>query len=105
VSWILDDFPHFEYVSIRSLGLNYPGHSAPSKVEEIWQGEFTFMQREIQEGVFTLTMHPQVIGRGHRMLMLERLIDWFKSHSDTHFSTLGAAAQTFREAHPRQPRV
>jgi peptidoglycan/xylan/chitin deacetylase (PgdA/CDA1 family) len=23
----------------------------------------------------TYTMHPQVIGRGHRMLMLERLID------------------------------
>jgi peptidoglycan/xylan/chitin deacetylase (PgdA/CDA1 family) len=102
VSWILDDFPHFEYVSIRSLGLNYPGHSAPSKVEEIWQGEFTFMRREVPEGVFTLTMHPQVIGRGHRMLMLERLISWFKTHSDTHFSTLGAAAQTFRHAHPRQ---
>jgi peptidoglycan/xylan/chitin deacetylase (PgdA/CDA1 family) len=105
VSWILDDFPHFEYVSIRSLGVNSPGHSAPSKVEEIWQGEFTFMRREVPEGVFTLTMHPQVIGRGHRMLMLERLIAWFKSHSDTHFSTLGAAAQTFRDTHPRQPRL
>jgi len=32
------------------------------------------MRREIPEGVFTLTMHPQVIGRGHRMLMLEKLI-------------------------------
>jgi hypothetical protein len=39
------------------------------------------------------------------MLMLERLIAWFKSHSDTHFSNLGAAAQTFRDAHPRQPRL
>jgi len=60
------------------------------------------MRREIPQGVFTLTMHPQVIGRGHRMLMLERLITWFKSHSDANFSTLGAAAETFRDAHPRE---
>jgi hypothetical protein len=44
-----------------------------------------------------------VIGRGHRMLMLERLIGWFKEHPSTRFSTLGAAAQAFRDAHPREP--
>jgi len=48
-------------------------------------------------------MHPQVIGRGHRMLMLERLIGWFKKHPGTRFSTLGAAAQAFRDAHQREP--
>jgi peptidoglycan-N-acetylglucosamine deacetylase len=61
------------------------------------------MRREVPGGVFTLTMHPQVIGRGHRMLMLERLIGWFKKHPGTRFSTLGAAAQAFRDAHPREP--
>jgi peptidoglycan-N-acetylglucosamine deacetylase len=105
VSWILDDFPHFEYVSIRVLGVSYPGHSAPSKVEEIWRDEFTYMRRQVPAGVFTLTMHPQVIGRGHRMLMLERLIGWFKEHPGTRFSTLGAAAQVFRDAHPREQRA
>jgi hypothetical protein len=50
-------------------------------------------------------MHPQVIGRGHRMLMLERLIAWFKDQPGTRFSTLGAAAQDFRHAHPREKRV
>ena len=29
VSWILDDFPHFEYVSIRSLGRELPGTLRP----------------------------------------------------------------------------
>ncbi|MBA2595226.1 MAG: polysaccharide deacetylase [Chloroflexia bacterium] len=96
VSWILDDFPHFEYVSIRSLGVNVTGLSAPSKVQEIWQDDFTFMHREVPDGVFTLTMHPQVIGRGHRMLMLERLIRWFKEQPGTRFSTLGDAAEAFR---------
>jgi hypothetical protein len=101
VSWILDDFPHFEYVSIRSLGVSLPGHSAPSKVEEIWQGEFTFMRREVSGGVFTVTMHPQVIGRGHRLLMLERFIGWLKTHPGVEFSTLGAAAERFRGMSPR----
>lgn len=95
VSWILDDFPHFEYVS-RPNRLS-PGLSAPSKVEEIWRGEFDYLYRDLPGGVYTLTMHPQVIGRGHRLLMLERLIDYFQSHSDVQFITLGAAADAFRQ--------
>jgi peptidoglycan-N-acetylglucosamine deacetylase len=101
VSWILDDFPHFEYVSVPAQGITRTGLSAPSKVAEIWQDDFTYMQREVPGGVFTLTMHPQVIGRGHRMLMLERLIHWFKERPDTTFSRLGDAAEAFRTANPR----
>jgi peptidoglycan/xylan/chitin deacetylase (PgdA/CDA1 family) len=103
VSWSLDDFPHFEYLSLRSAGINRTGLSAPSKVEEIWRDDFTYMKREVPDGVFTLTMHPQVIGRGHRMLMLERLIGWMGEHSGTTFSTLGAAADAFRATHARGP--
>lgn len=99
VSWILDDFPHFEYVS--SENRVSPGLSAPSKVEEIWRGEFDFMLREVPGGVLTLTMHPQVIGRGHRILMLERLIDYFTRHDGVRFATLGQVADEFRAAHPR----
>jgi len=100
VSWILDDFPHFEYLSSPTAGVR-PGLSAPSKVEEIWRDDFTYMQREVPDGVFTLTMHPQVIGRGHRMLMLERLIAWMKAQPGTSFSTLGGAAEAFRRASSR----
>ena len=32
------------------------------------------MQENESEGVLTYTLHPFVIGRGHRMKMLERLI-------------------------------
>lgn len=98
VSWILDDFPHFEYVSLRAIGMNLTGHSAPSKVEEIWRDEFTFMYRDVPTGVYTLTMHPQVIGRGHRFLMLERLIAFMKEHQGVTFSTLADAAERFRAA-------
>jgi peptidoglycan/xylan/chitin deacetylase (PgdA/CDA1 family) len=93
VSWLLDDFPHFEY--IRLPNRVSPGLSAASKVEEIWRDEFAFMVRDIPNGVFTLTMHPQVIGRGHRILMLERLIAHFRE-SGAQFTTLSAAAEAFR---------
>jgi peptidoglycan/xylan/chitin deacetylase (PgdA/CDA1 family) len=94
VSWILDDFPHFEYV--RLANRLSPGHSAPTKVEEIWRGEFDFMYRDVPGGVFTLTMHPQVIGRGHRMLMLERFVDYLAGHEGVRFATLSEAADAFR---------
>ncbi len=94
VSWLLDDFPHFEYV--RLANRISPGLSAASKVEEIWRDEFDFMYREMDGGVFTLTMHPEVIGRGHRMLMLERLVAYFAEHAGVRFATLAQAADEFR---------
>lgn len=69
VSWLLDDFPLFEYDQRTRTGM-----APASRVEEIWRDEFDYMVDRMSGGVFTLTMHPQVIGRGHRMLMLERLI-------------------------------
>ena len=58
------------------------------------------MYRDVPGGVFTLTMHPQVIGRGHRFLMLERLIDWFKRtrHAVHHPGNGGGGVP---RAHPR----
>jgi peptidoglycan/xylan/chitin deacetylase (PgdA/CDA1 family) len=100
VSWVLDDFPHFEFV--RSGGALFPGLSAGSKVEEIWREEFDFMVREVPGGVFNLTMHPEVIGRGHRILMLERLIDHMQGHPGVEFTTLATAADRFRTSQPRR---
>ena len=67
VSWSLDDFPHFEYV--RGGGLR-----AASDVLENWLADFDYLAEELPWGVVTYTFHPFVIGRGHRMKMLEQLI-------------------------------
>jgi peptidoglycan-N-acetylglucosamine deacetylase len=99
VSWVLDDFPHFEYLRVGDR--IWPGLAAASKVEEIWRDEFAYMVREVDGGVLTLTMHPQVIGRGHRMLMLERLIGHFRAHEGVRFATLAQVAEEFRVAHPQ----
>jgi peptidoglycan-N-acetylglucosamine deacetylase len=45
-------------------------------------------------------MHPQVIGRGHRLLMLERLVRHIRNHSGVEFLTMAQVASTWRQAHP-----
>ena len=70
MSFELDDWPHFQF----TFSPYRAGLSAPSKVLEIWQGEFDFMHSRVDGGFLNVCMHPQVIGRGHRMLMLESFI-------------------------------
>ena len=48
--------------------------SAPSKVLEIWLEELRYACGAIDGGVLTITMHPEAIGRGSRMRMLERFV-------------------------------
>ena len=97
-TWGLDDFPAFEYVTSRA-GIQQ-GLSSPDAVYEIWAGDFDYLHDRVGEGVYTLTMHPQVIGRGHRMLMLERLIDHIGSHRRVEFTTMGAVAAAWKRKHP-----
>jgi hypothetical protein len=47
---------------------------AVAGVLEIWTDEFDWRDRHVDAGVLTVCMHPQVIGRGHRMAMLERFV-------------------------------
>jgi len=97
-SWNLDDFPAFEYTASRR-GVN-PGLADPGRVYSIWAGEFEYLYNKLGTGVFILTMHPQTIGRGHRLLMLERLLDDLAGHAGVHFRTLGGYAAEWRAAHP-----
>jgi peptidoglycan/xylan/chitin deacetylase (PgdA/CDA1 family) len=71
ISWALDDWPHFE----PSASGDRDGLSAPSKVLEIWTEELRYAWEHAPGGLLTITMHPECIGRGHRMAMLARFID------------------------------
>jgi len=71
ISWSLDDWPHFE----PSSDTGRDGLSAPSKVLEIWTEELRYAWAHAPGGLLTITMHPECIGRGSRMAMLERFID------------------------------
>ena len=52
------------------------------------------MRETCDWGVLTYTCHPLVVGRGHRMKMLERLID-FLLESGAHFVTAETAIGTY----------
>lgn len=69
IDWVLDDFTHFQFAPPAVQGL-----SAPSKVLEIWSDEFDGYYET--GGCFILTMHPQVIGRHHRLKLLEKFLQY-----------------------------
>ncbi len=97
-TWGLDDFPAFEHVWTRN-GVN-PGLAAPSRMFEIWWGDFEYLYERLGEGVYILTMHPQSIGRGHRLLMLERLVEQMRMRTGVRFVTMREAAEEFRRHNP-----
>jgi peptidoglycan/xylan/chitin deacetylase (PgdA/CDA1 family) len=97
VDFCLDDWPHFTF----NFDPVRVGLSAPSKVFEIWAGEFDYMVSHEQSGVFTLTMHPQVIGRGHRMALLERFIQHVLSGKAAGFARMVDVAKELSAAEGR----
>ena len=66
----LDDWVHFQF----NFEPYRKGGAPPSHVLEIWTEEFDWMDGHVDGGVLTVCMHPQVIGRGHRVAMLERFV-------------------------------
>jgi len=93
VHFSLDDWTHFTF----NFNPYRAGLAATSKVFEIWTAEFDYMRAHAPGGVLTLTMHPQVIGRGHRMSMLEELIERFLAAGDARFARLIDVAQDVEE--------
>lgn len=73
VSWTLDDYPHFEYMRNPGGGVQQ-GLMNANLVLQNFVDDFVYMKRNQERGILTYTFHPHVIGRGHRMMMLERLI-------------------------------
>jgi peptidoglycan/xylan/chitin deacetylase (PgdA/CDA1 family) len=94
-AWHLSDFQFFEFV---------PGVTArqdpPSAVYEIWAGELEWAHANVPGGVYDLTMHPQAIGRGYRLTMVERLIELAKGLDGARFERLGDYAARWRSEHP-----
>ncbi len=97
VSWTLDDFPHFEF--IRTPTWILPGNMNANRVLDNWINDFVYLRDNLEWGVITYTFHPFVIGRGHRMLALEKLIRTLKEGGAV-FTTLEAAAAEYGQRAP-----
>lgn len=77
VSWLLDDWPLLHGLS--------PSHTPARDVLAMYIDEF---DRAYAEGTsYTITLHPQIIGRRSRILILEQLLEHIASHDDVWFAT------------------
>src|SRR5258707_12895653 len=97
ISWSLDDSPHFGFVRTQSSVL--PGLKNAGAVVANWIDDFLYMKRETDWGILTYTFHPFVIGRGHRMMALERLIERLAA-GGAEFMRMETAAELFDKRAP-----
>jgi peptidoglycan/xylan/chitin deacetylase (PgdA/CDA1 family) len=97
ISWSLDDYPAFEFSQTRSGVL--PGLMNAELVGANWLADFRYMADHYDWGVITYTFHPHVIGRGHRMAMLEGLVEKLR-HGGAIFVTMEQAVAEYRVRFP-----
>ncbi|KAI0737741.1 glycoside hydrolase/deacetylase [Daedaleopsis nitida] len=92
-NWYLDDWPPLIFVKTRP---NSHGWVNTRDVEQLWKDTFTYLYREEENFIFPITIHPDVSGRPHVLLMLERFIEWINTHEDVHWVRMVDMADEFR---------
>lgn len=97
VSWTLDDYPHFEFLRTKTTVLQ--GLMNANSVLENWVNDFIYMKSSTDWGVLNYTFHPFVIGRGHRMMALEKLLRTL-SDEGAQFMSMEDAARAYDQKYP-----
>src|SRR3990172_3035083 len=97
VSWTLDDYPHFEFLRTKATILQ--GLMNASAVLENWINDFRYMKSITDWGILNFTFHPFVIGRGHRMMALEKLLRTL-TEEGAQFMTMEQAALEYDRKFP-----
>lgn len=92
ISWSLEDYPVFEMDEEAPGG----GLREAKGVLRNWIADFDYMTKHLDSGVFTLTTHPQVIGRGHRIEVLEDMINHISERDDVVFMSMENVASSCR---------
>ncbi|SDQ12648.1 polysaccharide deacetylase [Quadrisphaera sp. DSM 44207] len=97
-SWYLDDLPPMMFVKTSP---NSHGFVSPRHLGEMWQDQFDWVHREMDDAVFPITIHPDVAGRPQVLLMLERLIEHVNGHEGVRWLTFDEIADDFLAKNPR----
>jgi peptidoglycan/xylan/chitin deacetylase (PgdA/CDA1 family) len=96
-NWYVDDLPPMMFMKASP---NSHGFVSPRQIEELWRDQFDWLYRELDYGVFPITIHPDVSGRPQVLLMLERLIEYIGSHEGVRWATMEEIAEDFRRRFP-----
>jgi peptidoglycan/xylan/chitin deacetylase (PgdA/CDA1 family) len=97
VSWTLDDYPHFEFLRTKTTILQ--GLMNAEAVLGNWINDFRYMKSHTDWGILNYTFHPFVIGRGHRMMVLETLLKTLAEEGAT-FMAMEDAADVYDRKYP-----
>ena len=84
-NWYLDDLPPHMFIKDAP---NSHGFVDARTTLELWKSHFKYFYREEEWFVFPLTIHPDVSGRPHMLLILEELIEWINGHGELFLSLL-----------------
>jgi peptidoglycan/xylan/chitin deacetylase (PgdA/CDA1 family) len=96
-NWYVDDLPPMMFIKQSP---NSHGFVSPRDIEQLWNDQFDWVYRELDYAVFPVTLHPDVAGRPQVLLMLERLIEYWRGHDGVSFVTFEDAAADFRARYP-----
>ncbi len=96
-SWTLDDLPPMMFMKAAP---NSHGFVDPHVVERMWRDQFDWVYREMDYGVVTFTIHPDVSGKPHVLMMLERLYNHIIRHPGVSFVTFDEIANDFKKRNP-----
>ena len=98
-NWYLDDLPPMMFIKASP---NSHGFVNPRDIEQMWRDQFDWVYREMDQAVFTMTVHPDVSGRPQVLLMLERLIEHINTHDGANWLTFDQIADSFINRSPRK---
>jgi peptidoglycan-N-acetylglucosamine deacetylase len=96
-NWYVDDLPPMLFMKKVA---NSHGFVSPADIEHLWREQFDWVYREMDYGVFPMTIHPDVSGRPQVILMLERVIEHINRHAGVRWVTLEQMAEDFRRRYP-----
>ncbi|QDS71931.1 hypothetical protein FKW77_000683 [Venturia effusa] len=92
-SWYIDDLPPMLFMKKSS---NSHGWVNPRDIEDIWKDHFDYYYREFDEFIFPMTIHPDVSGRPHVLLMHERIIEYINKHEGVEWVTMEQMCDEFK---------
>ncbi|KAJ7694535.1 hypothetical protein B0H17DRAFT_1159107 [Mycena rosella] len=90
-SWYIDDLPPMMFIKSAP---NSHGWVNPRDVEALWMDHFDYFYREYDESVFPMTIHPDVSGRPHALLMQERC--HINKHEGVEWVTMAQMCDEFK---------
>ncbi|KAK5106684.1 hypothetical protein LTS08_000805 [Lithohypha guttulata] len=93
-NWYLDDLPPMMFMKKVP---NSHGWVDTRSVEALWRDHFDYFYREYDEFIFPMTVHPDVSGHPHVLLMHERLIEYINQHEGVEWVTMAEMVDEFKK--------